>query len=265
MKFKVAHIEQLLLALSKHTKQSLDSYGFQRMSEMFQEKTNVKIDGRYLNESLHAKVRDAKKKSIEEQNFQIFKLDQLAQFLDYKNFQEFIYDLEAQLHPVLNACVGVYNCYLRRNTENGVILASPVRIFKSSDRNILFELRGPDQIYSGTVDFKSNCLFILMKAANGKEFHHVYRIGQKQQPKVLQGIFSGVSTAFEPIGGRVLLILTDNSYDTLENRSMKIAELQQSPNLSDRRIAEYFSAYTDNNLSLLKSMTFGIDDLGSCA
>jgi hypothetical protein len=266
MSFKVAHIEQLLLSLAKKTKQSLDHRGFQIMSDQIQAKVKDAdpVDKRYLYEALYRNVADAKKEGLLELNPRLNKLDQVAQFLDYKNFLEFTYTLETPLDPVLKGCVGAYNCYLRRNTEQEVILSSPVRIFETAEKQVVFELRGPDQTYSGSVVFKSNCLFILMQAPNGKEFHHVYRIGQKQQPKVLQGIFSGVSTAFEPIGGRVLLIRSDNNYDLLKNRSIVLTALRQSLDLPDRRIAEYFSNYADNNLSLLKSMTFGIDDLGSC-
>lgn len=264
MNIKIFYIEKLLQALAKQTRQSLDSAGFKNMSDQIQKKTKSSIDSRYLNESLYQKIEKAKKKGTQELKFQINNLNELAKFLGHENLLEFIDAVDRPLNPVLIGCFGVYTCYLRRNTEQGVILSSPVRIFESIEKQVLFELRGPDKIYSGPINFKNNCLFVLMQAPNGKEFHHVYKIGQKQQPKVLQGIFSGVSTEFEPIGGRVLLIRSDTSYDLLKNESIPVAVLQQSSILSDRRIAEYLYNYADNNLSLLKSMTFSIDDLGNC-
>ncbi|GCC50106.1 hypothetical protein SanaruYs_03210 [Chryseotalea sanaruensis] len=264
MNIKVAHIEQLLLALAKKTRQSLDSSGFKNMSDVIHKKTNQNIDSRYLNESLHQKIEGAKKKGVQELKFQIHRLNQLAEFLNHDSFLEFIDAIEKPLNPILKSSLGVYYCYLRRNTEQAVILSSPVRIFETAEKQVVFELRGPDQTYSGNVVLKNNCLFILMQAQNGKEFHHVYRIGQKLEPKVLQGIFSGVSTSSEPIGGRVILIRTDMEYEIIQNQGTEITMLKNSKHLTERRIAEYFSNYTDNNLSLLKSMTFGIDDLGKC-
>ncbi|MCZ8216363.1 MAG: hypothetical protein O9262_09010, partial [Cyclobacteriaceae bacterium] len=172
--------------------------------------------------------------------------------------------IEKPLNPIIKGCLGVYQCYLRRNTTQAVILSSPVSISESIEKQVVFELKGPEQTYSGNVVLKNNCLFILMQAANGKEFHHVYKIGQKLEPKLLQGVFSGMSTSSEPIAGRVILIRSDQPYQQIENQSIPIEKLKQSTLLSERRIAEYFATYEENNLSLPKSMTFSIDDLGSC-
>lgn len=262
MKCSVIHLERILARLAAETNQVLDYSGFERISELVEEKVKTPIGKRYLYD-LFRKVEDARKRKVKGITLQIFKIEKLAEFLGYRSFQDFISELENPVHPILKGFIGTYHCYLRRNTEEGVILCSPVEIFED-ERRTYFSLKGPEQNYVGDVEFRGNCLFILMKAYNGKQFHHVYRIGQKQRPNVLQGIFSGVSTSFEPIGGRVLLIRTTEIFTTLKNSATGIDILRKSKSKELRRVSEYFSQYNKNNLALLKSMTFGLDDLGHC-
>jgi hypothetical protein len=263
MKFLIKHIEILLEQLARKTKQSLDQRGFENMGEVISDKMKTPISERYLYETLFLKARDEKKKGHESMTLQAHKVNKLAEFLGYEAYEDFVGELENPLPVILQKCIGVYGAYIRRNTDKGVVLFSPVEITEK-ERKTKWVLKGPIRDYKGEVEFKNNCLFVLMKGESGKQFHHVYQIGQRERPDVLQGIFSGVSTAFEPIGGRVVLIRADQKFDDLKVFSSSIADLKKSKSLQDRRLAEYFSDYSDNNLALRKSMTFSLDDLGDC-
>jgi hypothetical protein len=263
MEVKVEHIEKLLHALSARTRQPLDFHGFDKMSELVEGKTNANVSKRYLYETLFRKISQGKNRKGEKIKVQPYKLDKISEYLGHENFQSFIHAVDNPIHPVLKGSIGTYHSYLRRNSADGVIFCSPVKIIEA-DQKIQFQLKGPLQVYMGDVEFRNGCLFILMQTDNGKQFHHVYQVGQREKPDVLQGVFSGVSTAFEPIGGRVILIRTTEKFESLKNQQVEISQLKKSKNLQDRRIAEYFHDYLKNNISIRKAGTFGIADLGEC-
>src|SRR5690606_32346735 len=99
-----------------------------------------------------------------------------------------------------------------------------------------------------------------MEAESGKRLHHIYRIGVREKPQVLQGIFSGVSTTFEPIGGRVVLLAVSEPFEKLEGKELTPAELEQGGTLG-ARLARYFESYDGNNLGINPVVSFGEDDL----
>lgn len=103
-------------------------------------------------------------------------------------------------------------------------------------------------------------MFILMKSESGKQLHHVYKIGIREKPQVLQGIFSGVSTTFEPIGGRVVLVAAREPFVKLEGKELTPMELKKSGDLGTR-LARYFESYDGNNLRINPVVSFGENDL----
>jgi len=256
MEVKVQHIDRLLELLGEKTGQPLDHRGFAEMAGQIKG-----IGEKYLYENLYRKNENAKKKGEAMITMQSTKGDLLAQFLGSKSFRLFVEKLEKRIDPVLLSCVGSYCSYVRRNSEIGVIFCSPVQIFER-DGKMWYELRGPTWSFVGELELKNGCLFVLMKATGGKEMHHVYRIGTRERPKVLQGVFSGVSTAFDPIGGRTVLVKMDGKFSELKNEELDIKNLKKSKSLIYRRLAEYFMKYEDNNLSTKKIVNYNVEDLG---
>jgi hypothetical protein len=272
MDVRVEHLDHLLEILSKKTGQDLDYHGFGEMSVMVEEGLEkrketrkqkgrtVKISKGYLYENIFRKKEKARERGEETISLNVTKLDNISVFLGYNSFRDFVQQLENPIDKVLLACAGNYYSYVRRNGEKGVVLRSPVSITEI-DGKIIFELLGPKWKYTGEVKLKHGCLFVLMKAAEGKMIHHVYKIGVREQPLVLQGIFSGVSTAFDPIGGRAVLIRSGEELKKLSNAALDIDELRKSDSNTDRTIAEYFEAYSRNNLIVSTVRMFNEEDL----
>lgn len=258
MKVKASHIEQLLNRLSQKTECSQDYHGFGVMSAM--------LDGitqRYLYENLFRKKEKVIKSRTEEMNLQPTNLNTLAMFLGFQGFQDFCQSLDSPLNEVLASCVGEYYSYVRRNSEQSVILRSPVNIYKD-DKKIRLKLHGPVVVFEGELKLSNGCLFVLMHAPNGKVIHHVYKVGAGIRPKVLQGIFSGVSSLFDPIGGRVVLVRQEEN-KKLTHEALDIMTLKKSPSLEDRRIAEYFEHRYENNIGIRVAgiLSLSLDDLGN--
>jgi hypothetical protein len=254
----ITYIERLMEMLATKTGERLDNKGFIAMEVAI----SKGITKKYLYESIYLKVKKAREAHIETVPLNQTKLDVLAQYLGAKSFIGLCDQIDRERSPVLLSCVGNYYCYVRRNAAVGVVMRSPVRIIEK-DNTVWFELQGPTWLYAGEVSLKNGCLFICMRATGGKEIHHVYKIGLREQPPVMQGIFSGVSTVFEPIGGRTVLIRTKEDFKKLENMELKIADMKRSKDSEHRRLADYFLLYKNNNLKINPVTTFTLDDLDS--
>jgi len=255
MKCKVTTLYELLHALAHHTGQSMERYGYGVMSE----KIGDAITMKYLYE-LHLNVGKALENTTPTINLQPVKLDKVAKFLGYESYAVFAKAIEQPISPVLVNVIGNYTCYVRQNAQTTTILCSPVRIYKD-EQKVWLELKGPSWTYKGEVLVKHGCLFVLMRTSEGKEFHHVYKIGQRERPDVLQGVFSGVSTAFDPIAGRVVLVRSDQEFGALENSQLTTAQLKKTNSTEAKALERYFRKFEDNNLSIKKVTTFTVADL----
>jgi hypothetical protein len=260
MDVKIHHIEKLLAALAHKTNRPQDTKGFEEISDIIDD---PEISGRYLYKYLFLRVKEARKTNVKMLSYKTLKLDKLAHYLTPGiTFLAWCDRIDRPLDNELVSCMGNYYCYVRRNAEEGTLMRSPVQIYEH-DHGVHFKLRGPRWTYDGAAQLKNGCLFILMHASGGKEIHHVYKLGKRENPLVLQGVFSGVSTVFEPIAGRTVLIRTEEDFTKLKNLELDIADLKRSKDKEQRRLAEYFQSYNDNNLKIKPVTTFTLDDLGS--
>lgn len=253
-KVKVEHLQRLLQALSEKTKLELSVKDLKSISV---EVGYTNID--YLYKKVYIPIQ--KKRKNETIGLNTSLLDMAAQYLKYKDFRGFVESIDLG-DPQVTSLIGSYYCYVRRNSEaEGYILRSPVKIEQRKDGKIEFQLKGPSYTFKGEVYSRHGCLFILMKADEGKVFHHIYKIGERKSPSLMQGVFSGVSTAFDPIGGRTVLMRTEEPYNSLKNASLSVSALSKSKLRPDKKLAAYFKDYANNNIAPNRSSTFDIEDL----
>jgi hypothetical protein len=254
MKVDVHALREMLQALAVKTGKSLDHTGLNEISEM--------IDGLGTN-YLYKKIDQQIKNRADQEMIGVgpFQVNRILNFLGFNSLDAFQEHIANPISDQLMSLIGNYYSYVRANHTEGIVLRSPVRIYKG-ESNLIFELRGKDQVYKGDITLSEGCLFILMKSGQGKYFHHVYKVGVRKNPLVLQGVFSGVSTAFDPIGGRTVLIRQSLSFEDLNNRKEKAEEMISSSQVEENRVGKYFKDYCNNNLSPFKSSDFGYDDLG---
>lgn len=250
---KVEYLQRLLQALSEKTRLELSVKDLQTISDEVGYRNSD-----YLYKKIYIRIQ--KKRKNETIGLHTSLLDKAAQYLKYKDFRDFTEHLD-QGDPQVMSLVGNYYCYVRRNSKEAYILRSPVKIEQRKDGKIEFLLQGPAYTFKGELYSKNGCIFILMRADGGKLFHHVYKIGERHKPFVLQGVFSGVSTAFDPIGGRTVLVRMEDPYTSLKNASLSVSALRKSKLPVENRIAIYFRDYTNNNIAPNRSSTFDADDL----
>jgi len=251
MKVAVQQIRRLLLAVSEKSGYPLEFGNFEGIADAI----GGGMSGDYLYENLYLRSRDAADDTSI--GLQPNRLNIIARYLGHESIHHYLQSIRED--PVLSGLVGNYYCYVRRNSEDTVVLQSPVKISRKGGQYI-FELRGPRWTYKGEMASSDGSVFVLMRSDSGKQIHHVYRIGKAQRPKVLQGIFSGVSTTFEPIGGRVVLTAVDEPFDKLKNQELRPADLKKDKVLGVR-LARYFAKYEKNNLKINSPMGFNEGDL----
>jgi hypothetical protein len=253
MKIKVRHLHRLLSLLSEKTNEPLDRTGLRNIaaeiggiSEDYLYK-KIFYEIRHLDGNHELSLRDAQ-------------LNSVARYLGYKNALAAVSAFERPVDEQLLSLTGNYYVYVRQNSSKGLIFQSPVEI-KETDGSFVLRLKGPSWTYEGDMKIKHGCLFVLLESPEAKSFYHIYKIGTRRQPKVIQGIFSGVSTAFDPIGGRAVLLKVREPFSALKNHAYSTDDLAHAPFPEGKTIAHYFRDYSKNNLSINKVVSFDIEDL----
>ena len=253
MKVKVAHLHRLLLLLSEKTREPVDRAGLRNMA------TDIGGIGEdYLYKKIYYVIRDLKPDDA--LSLRDAQLNSIARFLGHRNAATLLTSLETPLDEQLLGLVGDYYIYVRQNSAKGLVFQSPVEIRELEGKFIL-RLKGPSWTYEGDLKIKHGCLFVLLASPEHKSFYHIYKIGTSRRPHVIQGIFSGVSTAFDPIGGRAVLLRVKAPFSTLKNEAFPLDQLTRSANAEERVLARYFKDYARNNLSINKVIGFELEDL----
>lgn len=253
MKIKVRHLHRLLQLLSEKTREPLDRAGLRNMAT---EIGGISED--YLYKKIYFEIRD--RDTEDALSLRDAQLNSVARFLGYRNIQVLVLAFESPADEQLKSLEGNYYIYVRQNSTKGLIFQSPVEIRESEGKFIL-RLKGPSWTYEGDLKIKHGCLFVLLASPEHKSFYHIYKIGTRRDPRVIQGIFSGVSTAFDPIGGRAVLLKVKAPFSTLKNQAFTAEELEDSSLAENKILASYFKEYSRNNLSINKVISFEIEDL----
>lgn len=255
-KVRVSDLRRMLQVLSEKFELPLTQKNLQIIGE------NIKgITDGYLYKKIYNPIQ--KLNANQSLGLRETQLDAIAKHLGFKSFMSFASSVEQKENPQLQSLLGNYYSYVRGNKMEGegLVFRSPVQILKKKNGEIWLELKGPSQTFSGLMKSRHGCLFILLEAKAGKTFHHVYKLGERKSPMVLQGVFSGVSTAFDPIGGRVVLIRTEDEFNSLSNASLEIKALKKSALEGEKKLAGYFKEYLNNNVAPNRSASFGFEDL----
>lgn len=254
--YKTETIEKLLEALYKKTNSRPTHTSLQKLYNRFEKPVFGEdyLYKRVLRPLMNLKKSRKKEISLNENN-----VDYLLAFLGYKNLDHFEHTYGKPLHAMLAACAGNWYSYVRCNSGNPVILRSPVKISVAVDE-VLMQLRGIGREFSGVMHSEGDCVYTSLESHSGKKLQLVFRLGVTR-PDVLQGVFSGVSSAGEPIAGRELLIRQDAEMALLSNKRITIDALLSDEDETENLVGHYFKNSALNILKAGQPSTFGIADL----
>lgn len=186
-------------------------------------------------------------------------LNNIAQAIGFKSYAHFLKVSDPMSNPTIQNSIGVWYSYVRCNSGQPYVYRAPVKIFEEK-REVLMEMKGPVRKFSGHVHAMGECLRCNLLSEN-KSISLVLKAGIAAQPKVLQGVFAGVSTAGDPIAGREILIRQDAEYDTLENERILIDNLIADDDRERKSVGTYFYNKESNIIKGGRASTFGLDDL----
>jgi hypothetical protein len=184
----------------------------------------------------------------------------IARYAEFEDYSKFLEKKDQKLPDELLSCVGVWYSYVRCNSGDMDVLASPVSIYQKANE-IVVEMQGSSRSFKGEIRMERDCLYCSLKSGKGKNIHFVLKIGVALIPKVLQGVFSGVSSAGDPIAGREVLVRQELDFDKLKHKRLKISTLINSNNEEEKLIGEYFSDKQQNILKAGTASTYELNDL----
>jgi len=253
MKVKVRHLHRMLSQLSEKTGETIDRSGLRNIA------TEIGGIGEdYLYKKIFYEIRNLDEEA--DLSLRDAQLNSVARFLGFPHATALIASYERPADEQLRSLKGDYYLYVRQNSGRGLVFQSPVSIVENDGR-FTVRMKGPSLTYEGEPEIRQGCLFVLLTSTEYKSFYHVYKVGTRRSPQVIQGVFSGVSTAFDPIGGRSVLVRVATSDALLENRAFSLDELEHSGEDQKQKLAQYFREYAKNNLSINRVVSFGADDL----
>lgn len=243
----------LITALSEKLEESTDRAGFEKMSRELDEE---KVSGRYLAD-VHKQVQEALDKKKMTIGIRRYKLDHIALFLGFRNFQRFENEYARPPDPVLTACIGNWWSMVRANS-GAYILKAPVSIYRSDDgRQVNMKLRGRQHLFTGTIVFRAGCLFCTLDSEQAKKLFIVFKAGTVKNTLLMQGVFTGISSAGDPIAGRELLVREGK----LSFEEMSWQKLTTDDAQTDTRICSYFKEYEGNCIKISGASSFDLTDL----
>ena len=261
MKYKAADIITLLNEIAREAGVTLQYASFGEIYSKIEEKIpDLPFSDRYLYKQVYQPLQKLQGKNdiirLNSNN-----VEHLVKYLSYTNYDQFIKVQSQPVHPVLMDFENTnWYSYVRCNSGEEYVLVSPVR-FIAEGREIFMHLKGPRRTFTGKLKFGGNCIYCDLESGQEKNLHLVFYTGFAKQPDVLQGVFSGMSTAGDPIAGREVLIRQPGKLSTLQNSRRPIGEMMSSKNEEEQAVGSYFKNPAQNILKAGKASTFGIDDL----
>ncbi len=253
MKVNVRHLRRMLSHLSEKTGESLDRSGLRNMAS---EIGGISED--YLYKKIFYEIRDLS--DDHELSLRDAQLNSVARYLGFPHAAGMVAFFERPANEQLQSLLGNYYLYVRQNSSRGLVFQSPVTILETGEK-LLMRMTGPSLVYEGEPEIRQGCLFVHLVSREYKSFYHVYKVGTRRSPAVIQGIFTGVSTAFDPIGGRSVLVRVELPLSDMQNHAFTLDELAQAPDANKQRLARYFREYGKNNLAINRVISFASDDL----
>lgn len=256
-----ADLKKLLEALVERAGKTLAPAHVKEMHEyMLENKFKSPFGEDYLYRKIYLEVKDADEKHNKPITLNTQNIEAIAKFLGFKSYNEFVERTNRPVHKSLENCVGSWYSYVRCNSGLDFILISPVSIYVEGGEAFM-TLKGKQRTFTGKLKFEGNCIYCLLESKQEKNIHLVFSVGFSNAPNVLQGVFSGMSTAGDPIAGREVLIRQSEEFQQLKNSRKSIKEMIESDSEEEWLIASYFSLPEGNIIKARRSSTFDFADL----
>lgn len=254
----------LKLAVKKGNK-TWDRFGIIELSALVNDKLPSAayrpIGNRYLYDTLYLSIQQALKTDRNSISVDRACMDSLAFYIGFQSLDEFIQHESPQLPQSASSILGNWYSVVRCNSGRPDLLLSPVQISMEENQTAYLQLKGPHRMYKGKVKWIGSSISCHLESTDkAKVLHLSFLLGVAKSPKVLTGVFSGVSTGGFPIAGRELLLRTEVPFPELKN--LRIPLQGKSPQVEiPKQILHYFADYSHCYFKVKEVSTFDFLDL----
>lgn len=267
MRISVDIVETLLNQSVKKAGKTSDRFGLIEAVSVINEALSIEykqIGNRYLYDTLFLGVQRTRNQQAQTINLDRAMLDSLAAFLGFHSLDEFQQAQEPLVPLQVRAIEGNWYSIVRCNSGKARVLISPV-VIEVINSVTFFELRGPHRTYRGKINWIGGSFSSFLVSKDGaKVIHLAFRLGVAKKPKILNGVFSGVSSSGIPIAGKELLVRSEEEYTAMKNKKVNIgkdASLSNNESLLTPEIIQYFANYDSSYIKIDFASTFDKDDL----
>lgn len=249
----------LELAVKKGNR-NWDRFGIMELSALVNEKLPTAyrpLGQRYLYDTLYLNLQQAKKNKRSTIAVDRSCMDSLAFYIGFQSLEDFVKHETPQLPPSASSILGNWYSIVRCNSGLPDLLLSPVRISLEENKVAQMQLRGPHRTYRGRIKWIGSSISCFLESDDrAKALHLAFMLGVAKSPRVLIGVFSGVSTSGFPIAGKELLLRSDDAFEDLKNQRIPIKEGSLPGSILD-----YFEAYDRCYFKVQEVSTFDFRDL----
>ncbi len=223
------------------------------------------IGERYVYDTIFLTIEKAKRNKDQYVRLDQSCLDSVAYYIGFKSIEEFRLSQSPNILEAMLPIEGNWYSCVRASSGRPHILLSPVQIRVSENKRATMELRGPHRTYQGPIKCIAGSISSLIVSDDGtKELHLVFKVGVARYPEVLVGLFSGVSSAGEPIAGKEVLFKSDELFDEMKNAKIPIQTVAGEPApIIPRSIITYLADFEKSYFKVTDPSTFDVDDLYS--
>jgi hypothetical protein len=258
---EVKYVRQLLEEVLDKLGVQSDFVGFDTLSKklnLYKITKGKLISPKYLRENLWYEIRKSEASGITHRKFKADYLDRIAKILGKDDFRHFVRSCRDPLPEGMERLMGNWWSLVRANSGDW-ILKAPIRIYTNAeDGKPMMDMRGGQQLFTGPLALREGILFCELHSGKTKSFYLVMKVGVNEKVQVLQGIFAGISSAGDPIGGREVFIKEENLQDFEAMNWQKLALTDKS---LQPEVKTYFGQYEGNCLKIKNASRFSLDDL----
>ncbi|HTF04386.1 MAG TPA: hypothetical protein VK826_10180 [Bacteroidia bacterium] len=265
MDCRAQDIERLLKEIGEHTKlppvhgNFIKIYDLLKIEYRKKKEADIPFRVTYLYRRLFGQLKKKGRKS-KILNLNSDHLDALAFLLGYEDYAAFEEGKHSAISTILQNCAGTWYSYVRCNSGHSFIIRAPVKIYASGSE-MHMELKGSQSVFTGKVIADESNIYCSLESDKGKKLFMVMKTALSRKAKVMQGVFSGVSTGTDPIAGREVFVRQDDKYENLEHQRVPVLKFLNSRSEEERSVAVYFENIENNILKAGRSSTFDLGDL----
>lgn len=210
-------------------------------------------------------IEDAKQESAKNQGkpvkFIPHRAEIIAKLIGFDSFDAFKNQFFTPISNQLKELCGIYYSVVRHNSEP-VLLCSKVEI-KLEDGKLTCAVYSLNRIFTGEIiELGDNIYIHLISDDKRKAIQWIYKIGASLSPKMLKGVYAGISSGNDPIAGRVILVRWQDDKPFPFEKGLQVdASGRDKPDFVWDEVISYFSDYSKNVIKIVGVSSFGRSDL----